>query len=141
MDFPQFTTYSDDFRMYNISKDIYPFIALSYDPIYIQGYIYKEAVDMSNYEDTLFNCICGQVYPISAFMQVMRSERHQELCNILKRKGASREECKYCIDIILKQIIPIKEKAKVCGPFQRGAVTNIKTVFIVADRSMQESVK
>ena len=55
----KFNTYSSDFDLYNISKDIYPYIALAYDPVYIGGYIYKDATDTTNFDDQLFNCVCG----------------------------------------------------------------------------------
>jgi hypothetical protein len=52
-------TKTDDFKKYNVSRDIYPYVALSYDPVFAAGYVYEEAINVGDYEQQLFNCICG----------------------------------------------------------------------------------
>ena len=72
-------------------------------------------------------------------MQILRSDKLQNTCNALQRQGVSKEECQYIVKILSKQIIPVD--FEVCGSYRRGAVDNIKTVYLVTHRKSFDQIK
>ncbi len=44
-------TKTQEYSKYNLSKDMYTYIALAYDPVFAAGYIYRDAMDVTDFNE------------------------------------------------------------------------------------------